>query len=118
MPVRPAGRRRRTRARRVAAALLAGVATPFPAAVEEWRTLQLTAYCRGHAEFAAALAERHGETRWWWGINNEGTAVVELYGSAATGSWTLLRVDPDGRACALGGGTSGARESGEDGESP
>ncbi len=91
--------------------LLAAVAAPVAAAAE-WRTLQHTALCRTHAEFTDALVRVHGETRAWWGLSGQGTAVLELHISRETGSWTLLRVEPDGTACSLGGGETSRIEPG------
>lgn len=92
---------------RAAIILLAGFAVPVTG-MAEWRTLQRTMFCRDHEAFKGALAEVHGETLAWWGVSGDGKAVMELYRSPETGSWTLLRVEHDGTACALGGGESGA----------
>ena len=102
---------------RAALILLAGIAVPA-AGLAEWRTLQRTTFCRDHQEFTGALAQLHDETRAWWGVSDDGQAVVELHWSPDSGSWTLLRVEHDGIACALAAGESGALEIGGEGESP
>ena len=101
----------RTRGLDAAVILLAGIAVPV-AGLAEWRTLQRTTFCRDHQEFTSALARLHGETRAWWGVSDDGKAVVELHRSPDSGSWTLLRVEHDGVACALAAGDSGALEFG------
>ncbi len=101
----------RTRGLNAAVILLAGIAVPV-ASLAEWRTLQRTTFCRDHQEFTSALVRLHGETRAWWGVSDDGKAVVELHRSLDSGSWTLLRVEHDGVACALAAGESGALEFG------
>ena len=107
----------RTRGLGTVVVLLAGIAVPA-AGLAEWRTLQRTTFCRDHQEFTRALARLHGETRAWWGVSDDGKAVVELHWSADSGSWTLLRVEHDGIACALAAGDAGAREFGGGREQP
>ena len=107
MPRRPAAGAARAGGLRAAIILLAGFAVPVTG-MAEWRTLQRTMFCRDHEAFTGALADAHGETLAWWGVSGDGKAVMELYRSPETGSWTLLRVEHDGTACALGGGESGA----------
>lgn len=93
--------------------------TVLPATTNaEWRTMQRTMFCRDHNEFTEALAAQHQETRVWWGVNGDGKALFELYWSPKTGSWTLLRVEDDGSACALGGGDAGALAIGPEGSEP
>ncbi len=117
MPARPAARPGRTRSWMAATLLFTAVAAPV-AGTAEWRTLQRTTYCRDHDEFTAALARLHGESKWWWGVLDDGTAIVELHGSPDTGSWTLLRVEPSGYACALGAGDTGSGQFRQEGEQP
>ncbi len=107
----------RTSGLRAAVILLAGIAVPA-AGLAEWRTLQRTTFCRDHQEFTSALARLHGETRAWWGVSDDGKAVVELHWSPESGSWTLLRIEHDGVACALAAGESGALEFRTESEQP
>ena len=114
---RPAAGPARTRGLGAAVILLTGFAVPADG-LAEWRTLQRTTFCREHQEFTSALARLHGETRAWWGVSDDGKAVVELHRSPESGSWTLLRVEHDGVACALAAGDSGALEFGGEREQP
>ncbi len=114
---RPDGGPARTSGLRAAVILLAGFAVPA-AGLAEWRTLQRTTFCRDHQEFTSALARLHGETRAWWGVSDDGKAVVELHWSPESGSWTMLRVEHDGVACALAAGDSGALEFRGESEQP
>ena len=82
---RPAVGPARTSGLRAAVILLAGIAVPA-SGLAEWRTLQRTTFCRDHQEFASALARLHGETRAWWGVSDDGKAVVELHWSPESGS--------------------------------
>lgn len=114
---RPAAGPARARGLGAAIILLAGITVPA-AGMAEWRTLQRTTFCRDHQEFTSALSRLHGETRAWWGVSDDGKAVVELHWSPDSGSWTLLRVEHDGVACAVGAGDSGALEFGGEKEPP
>ena len=102
-----------------AAGLLLLSLTVLPATANaEWRTMQRTMFCRDHNEFTEALAVQHQEARAWWGVSGDGKALFELYWSPETGSWTLLRIEDDGFACALGGGDAGALAIGPEGGEP
>ncbi len=54
------------------------------------------------------LSQEYGERRIWWGIAGDGDAVIELYLAPDTSSWTILKVEPSGTACALAGGDMGS----------
>jgi hypothetical protein len=75
-------------------AVLAG--TPR-AEAEEART------CADRAQVVARLAERFGETLRSLGLQR-GDAVVEVYSSEETGTWTILMTRPDGITCLLAAG--------------
>jgi len=49
------------------------------------------------------LAEKYGETRQTIGLSS-GDAIVELYASPSTGSWTIIVTRPDGISCLLAAG--------------
>lgn len=51
----------------------------------------------------AHLADTYGETRRSMGIANNNT-VMEVYASAASGSWTITVTLPDGRMCLVASG--------------
>jgi predicted methyltransferase len=59
--------------------------------------------CAERAEIVARLAERFGETLRSVGLQG-GDAVVEVYSSEATGTWTILMTRPDGITCLLAAG--------------
>ncbi len=59
--------------------------------------------CAGRARVVTQLAERWGESRRAVGLaGNE--AVLELYTSLTTGTFTLIASLPDGRACMVASG--------------
>ena len=51
----------------------------------------------------ALLADRYGETRRALGLAGE-AAVMELYASDTTGTWTITMTLPDGRMCLMASG--------------
>ena len=59
--------------------------------------------CAERAEVVERLAERFGETLRSVGLHG-GDAVVEVYSSEATGTWTILMTRPDGITCLLAAG--------------
>lgn len=48
------------------------------------------------------LAERYGETRRSWGLAQN--AVVEVYASDDSGTWTIAVTTPDGQMCLVAAG--------------
>jgi hypothetical protein len=78
----------------VALALLAG--TPSAQAGEG-------SACASRALVVKKLAERFGETLRSIGLHAD-DAVVEIYSSAATGTWTILVTHTDGISCLLAAG--------------
>ena len=61
------------------------------------------AECPPRAEQIAMLAEQYSEHPIGAGIAADGASILEVY-AAEDGSWTLLRVTPDGQACIVGFG--------------
>lgn len=59
--------------------------------------------CDNRAAVTALLAERYGETRRALGLVGE-AAVMELYASDTTGTWTITMTLPDGRMCMMASG--------------
>jgi len=56
--------------------------------------------CAARARFAELLETRYGETHRAREIRSP-RAVVELFGNARSGTWTLLLTDVRGRSCVL-----------------
>lgn len=67
--------------------------------------------CAARARVAELLESRYGETHRASEIRSP-RAVVELFGNARSGTWTLLLTDVRGRSCvlAVGRGFRGGRE--------
>lgn len=59
--------------------------------------------CDSRDAVTALLADRYGETRRALGLAGE-AAVMELYASDATGTWTITMTLPDGRMCLMASG--------------
>lgn len=59
--------------------------------------------CDARATVTALLADRYGETSRALGLAGE-AAVMELYASDATGTWTITMTLPDGRMCLMASG--------------
>jgi hypothetical protein len=51
-----------------------------------------------HAEAVALLADRYGEVPIGYGLARDQGSVIEVFVSQA-GSWTIVRVLPDGKTC-------------------
>jgi predicted methyltransferase len=77
-----------------AAALLA--ATPAANAEE-------TRACAERSRVVAKLEQKFGETLRSLGLHRD-DAVVEVYSSDETGTWTILMTRPDGMSCLLAAG--------------
>lgn len=65
------------------------------------------AMCGERRQVVSRLAEKYGETRRGYGLQ-QGAAVVEVYASGDTGSWTILLSTPNGLACLLAAGQNWA----------
>jgi hypothetical protein len=59
--------------------------------------------CAAHADVVRKLADRFGETRTSIGLHKD-DAVVEVFSSAATGTWTIVVTGADGLSCLLAAG--------------
>ncbi|MBK8439182.1 MAG: hypothetical protein IPL38_06600 [Rhodobacter sp.] len=58
--------------------------------------------CGARNALVAQLAERYGEVRHSSGMAQN--AVVEVFASAETGTWTIAVTTPDGRMCLVAAG--------------
>jgi hypothetical protein len=56
-----------------------------------------------HADAVAFLAEKYGEVPTGYGLAADQGSLFEVFVSKS-GSWTIVRVMPDGKTCALAGG--------------
>lgn len=61
--------------------------------------------CAPRADVIKRLSEGYGETRKGIGIAGQG-AVMELFASDETGSWTITVTLPDGTTCLVASGQS------------
>lgn len=61
--------------------------------------------CAPRADVVKRLSEVYGETRKGIGIAGQG-AVMELFASDETGSWTITVTLPDGTTCLVASGQS------------
>ncbi len=59
--------------------------------------------CATHAQVVERLAERYGESRQSIGLGND-NAVVEVFASMDTGSWTITVTQPGGPTCLVAAG--------------
>jgi hypothetical protein len=59
--------------------------------------------CAAHADVVRKLADRFGEIRTSIGLHKD-DAVVEVFSSAATGTWTIVVTGADGMSCLLAAG--------------
>jgi hypothetical protein len=56
--------------------------------------------CAPRDQIVQRLAEKYGETRKGYGLQNA-KVIVELYASEETGTWTLIATRSDGMSCAM-----------------
>lgn len=61
--------------------------------------------CGPREAVTTLLADRYGETRRAVGLAGT-TAVMELYASDETGTWTITLMLPDGQMCLMASGTN------------
>ena len=66
---------------------------------------QSATQCDSRERMVALLAERYGETRRAIGLAGE-TAMMELFASDDTGTWTMTLMLADGRMCLMASGTN------------
>ncbi|WP_092857131.1 hypothetical protein [Albimonas pacifica] len=75
------------------------------------------ATCGARAEVVSRLKAKYGETRRGYGLQR-GQAVVEIYASSETGSWTIIMSMPNGLACLVAAGENWAAPGAEAAEAP
>jgi hypothetical protein len=56
--------------------------------------------CGARNAVVAKLGEKYGEVRRGGGLVGA-TAIFEVWASATTGTWTILKTTPDGLACVM-----------------
>lgn len=56
--------------------------------------------CGLRADIVASLGGKFGETRHGGGLAGQ-TAIFELFASATTGTWTILRTGANGMSCVM-----------------
>lgn len=61
--------------------------------------------CDSRDAVTSLLADRYGETRRSVGIAGQ-AAVMELFASDATGTWSITMTLPDGRMCLMASGSN------------
>ncbi|MEX2517898.1 MAG: hypothetical protein WD969_01045 [Paracoccaceae bacterium] len=92
--------------RTISAALIFGAAAIAPPVLAD----QAQTSCDDRERVIATLQGKHGEVVTGVCLAGE-AAVIELWSSPETGSWTLLMTRPDGRTCLMAAGqawTAGA----------
>lgn len=62
-----------------------------------------TVHCADHGQVVARLAEHYGESRRSIGLDDS-NAVVEVFTSHDTGSWTITVTQPGGQTCMVAAG--------------
>jgi hypothetical protein len=67
--------------------------------------------CADRATVIERLESRYGEVRQAMGLNR-GNAVVEVFASAETGTWTILVTTPNGVSCLIASGDLWEQHSG------
>ena len=81
-----------------------------------WATQQAQAQqqttCAERATVVAQLQERYGETRQSMGLG-QNNAVVEVFASADTGTWTIVVTLPSGMTCLVASGESWETQAGD-----
>jgi hypothetical protein len=76
-----------------------GLAAAAPVAQADVRTSP----CAERAKVIERLEQRFGEVRQAVGLNRS-NAVVEVFASAETGTWTILVTTPNGVSCLIASG--------------
>jgi hypothetical protein len=61
--------------------------------------------CAPRDKMVAKLADKFGETLQSLGVLGEGVAVLEVYRSEESGTWTILETRPDGNSCLMAAGS-------------
>ena len=76
---------------------------PVPKLEKPQSTLPISNACAPRPDVGKRLRDSYGEGVIWLGISNTG-ALIELFSSSSTGSWTLLATFPNLRSCIVGVG--------------
>jgi hypothetical protein len=86
--------------------LILGVAAiaPAPASAQE--------ACGTREAVVAKLSEKYGEVRRGGGLSSP-TEVFEIWASATTGSWTILKTTPNGLSCIMAVGNGWQDDAGD-----
>ena len=84
-------------------ASLAAMAAAVAAAAGGPATAQPQMVCGERDAIVAQLERKYGETRRSVGLQ-QGRALVEVYASEKTGSWTILVTDTAGKSCLMATG--------------
>jgi len=79
-------------------ALVASLLFAVPASAQQGN-------CNTHQEVMVRLAEKYGETRQGIGLAQNG-AMLEVYASPETGTWTITVTLPGGPTCIVASGES------------
>lgn len=80
--------------------LAAALGTALPAAAQ-----QQNRNCAPHAAVVENLSKKYGEARRSIGLDSRG-ALVEVFVSTASGSWTITLTSPQGTTCLIASGQS------------
>ncbi len=83
--------------------MLFALSLGFGAVILATRIAQAEPQCDTREKVTTLLAERYGETRRAMGVAGA-TAVMELYASDSTGTWTMTITLADGRMCLMASG--------------
>jgi len=68
-------------------------------------SLAMSATCGDRQRFLDALASKYGETRHGAGLTENG-AIIEVFASDLTGSWTIIITPTPGKSCIVATGQS------------
>jgi hypothetical protein len=68
--------------------------------------------CGTRDSVVAKLGEKYGEVRRGGGLAGP-TAIIEIWASEATGSWTILKTTPNGLTCIIAVGDAWQDDAGE-----
>lgn len=83
--------------------MLFALSLGFGGVILATRISEAQTQCQPREEMTTLLADRYGETRRAMGIAG-GTAVMELYASDTTGTWTITVTLADGQMCMMASG--------------
>ena len=87
-------------------ALILGMAAAGPPAA------QAQMACGERDSVVAKLGDKYGEVRRGGGLASP-TAIIEIWASEATGTWTILKTTPNGLTCIMAVGDAWQDDAGE-----